>query len=247
MPHARHRGAGKRYRMARQGGAVSGPPARDRGSAAVRLMALLSGGKMSSMEPLAFPGTYVGPQHSEDIAWHATSRKPYDTQPPQIELRTVIAGVEFRGGDLDMMDPDDPVPAAAAGFELDPGGSLTNCVLSGELPCSVDEQGKVTPATISFALDLRPEALADRARPKNLRLGATLSGESYAVTSEWFEDGLLALQATLPPDTRLHCCITCQFSDYPRSGTASAGCSATETPKASTLPSAPSVTTSRCR
>jgi hypothetical protein len=168
------------------------------------------------VELIEFPGRYEDSTGDEEIVWRASS--PLPGRLSRLKLRTEIRGVVFDGGDLDVMDPADPAAACAAGLALDAGGSLTNCVLGGTLPCSLEECGKVVRGEIEFALDLRPGASSNPARPTNLRLATTVLGPRYEAAHEWFEDGIPVLEATLPAGVRFRCCLTCGLSDYSPGG-----------------------------
>jgi hypothetical protein len=169
------------------------------------------------VESFAFPGTYEGQVGRDDITWEVRSIKPYSTQPPEFELRTTIRAVELVGRSFDLLDPVDKDAAARAGLDVTAFG-LANCVLAGSLPCELEDTGHIVGGTVEFRLDLRPPSLANVAAPMNLQLVVNLGGDSHVVVDDWFEDGLLRLQTALPQTVRLHCCITCQFSDYSPGG-----------------------------
>ena len=167
----------------------------------------------SSLSPLAFAGAYEDAVGVEEIIWLV---KPSSRRSPPgqsgFELWTTIRGVAFWGYDLDGLEAQNHALAASRGFSE---GDLSSCVLSGDLPCIIDQRGRRATAVIRFWLELPPQ---DPARPGNLRLSLAASDQSYEVVDEWFEDGVSRLAKLLPPETRLICCATCLFSDYSPGG-----------------------------
>jgi hypothetical protein len=164
------------------------------------------------MERFSFSGGYQDRHGREAIDWRV---EPSDRQGPWpgYELHTVIRGVAFWGYDLDSLEPADHAAAHAAGFSLQPTGDLYRCILTGDLPCALDEAGRIVPGTVSFRLDLYPPGPAVF-NPKNLQLATTVRGQRFEVTDDWFEDGVLRLEGAVPAPVRLVCCVTCQLSDY---------------------------------
>lgn len=167
----------------------------------------------SSLSPIVFAGSYEDAIGVEEITWlvkPSTRRCPREQS--GFELWTTIRGVAFWGYDLDGLGADDEALAASRGFGE---GELSDCVLSGALPCVFDQRGTRATGAIRFRLALPPR---DPARPDNLTLGLAISDQTYQVVDEWFEGGVLRLAKLLPPDTRLICCATCLFSDYSPGG-----------------------------
>lgn len=158
------------------------------------------------MRDLVFPGTYEDARGVEPLTWHVAS----STRPGwegSYEITTTVRGVAVWGRDWDTLAPDLVGPES---------GDLTDCVLSGALPCTVETAAGVQPVEVVFTLDLRQPV--DRWRPRNLRLATSHDGWSAEVVDEWFEDGVQRLEAALPPGVRLRCCVTCLYSDYSPSG-----------------------------
>jgi hypothetical protein len=174
--------------------------------------ALCSAPEWDAVESLIFEGGYEDAIGGEPILWLATTSS--EPGVPRFKLAIEIRGIEFSGYDFDGMEPADGGEALAAGFALKATGDLYQCVLRGELPCSISESGRVRSGRVSFALDLRSEATADRAAPQNLTLRMSVAGKTYTVVDEWFESGIERLQAELPTGVQLVCCFTCLFSDY---------------------------------
>jgi Family of unknown function (DUF6304) len=167
----------------------------------------------SSLSPLVFAGSYEDAIGVEEISWLVKSSTRHSPPgQPGFEFWTTIRGVAFWGDDLDGLAAEDPALAASRGF---PEGDLPACVLSGDLPCVVEQRGARAAGTIRFRLELPPR---DPARPDNLRLSFVIAGQRYEVVDEWFEDGVLRLAKLLPPGVRLICCVTCLFSDYSPGG-----------------------------
>ena len=167
----------------------------------------------SSLSTLVFAGSYEDAIGIEEISWlvkPSTRRSP----PGQsgFELWTTIRGVAFWGYDLDGLEAEDHALAASQGFRE---GDLSDCVLSGDLPCVVEQRGTRENGAIRFRLELPPR---DPTRPANLRLSFAISDQRYEVVDEWFENGVLRLAKLLPPETHLICCATCLFSDYSPGG-----------------------------
>jgi hypothetical protein len=168
------------------------------------------------MEGFSFQGSYEDRRGREAIVWQAEPSNRRGV--PGYEFRTVIRGTRFWGDDFDGLEPADRDAAKTAGFSPSQGGELGDCILTGELPCSMSEAGRIVPGVVSFRLDLYPGQGADVDDPKNLQLTATIGGERFGVTADCFEDGVLRLDTALPPEVGLVCCATCLFSDYSPGG-----------------------------
>jgi hypothetical protein len=168
------------------------------------------------LQRFSFQGGYEDPRGREAIVWQT---EPWNRGPaPGYEFHTVIRGTRFWGYDFDALEPADHDVAKTAGFSLSRADELVDCILTGELPCSVNEAGRMVPGVVSFRLDLYPRHGADVYNPKNLQLTTTIGGERFEVTDNWFEDGVLRLDKALPPEVQLVCCATCLFSDYSPGG-----------------------------
>lgn len=171
----------------------------------------------SSLSVYDFPGRYEDAGGSEDITW--TVRPSTRRSPPGqagFELHTVIRGVPFWGYDFDGLSADDAAAASNAGLADDLfGRDAPPCVLSGDLPCVIERQGRRMGTTISFSLDVGP---VSDPNAKILRLSTTFEDRTYEVADEWFEDGLQRLEGELPEGLTLVCCVTCLFSDYSPGG-----------------------------
>ena len=87
------------------------------------------------------------------ITWRVEGSRRYKL--PSLDFRTTIRGINLRGVDFDSLEPVDP-SAAAGKLPLNQAGELTDCVLSGDLPCTIAVDGQRRPAVIAFSLDLRP-------------------------------------------------------------------------------------------
>ena len=167
------------------------------------------------MERFSFQGDYEDGQGREAIIWQVEPSNRRGA--PGYEFHTVIRGVRFWGYDFDGLEPAAHDAARTAGFSLSQGGDLKDCILTGELPCRVNQAGRMVPGVVSFRLDLYPHG-AEVYSPKNLQLAMTIRGERFEVTDDWFEDGVLALEKALPAEVQLVCCVTCLFSDYSPGG-----------------------------
>ena len=169
------------------------------------------------MRPLRFEGTYVDVVGSEPVTWQirSSARRGWDGR---YEISTTIRGVDVRGFDFDGLEPVDR-DAAVTGrmLALNAACELADCVLTGQLPCTVEVSGEPVATTVHFELDLHHDTDRSRTGRKKLRLSTTIDDTDHVVVDDWFEDGLLQLGKALGPD-RLRCCMTCLYSDYSPAG-----------------------------
>jgi hypothetical protein len=171
--------------------------------------------------PFSFAGTYRDGRGEDPIVWRVeeSARRQPPTHGPGYELHTTIRGVPVWGHDFDGLEPVDPQDPNLARLSLSSSsGELADCVLTGELPCSIERDGNQEPAVVTFCLDVRQYARAPAAAPRNLKLALTVDNTEFSVDDDWFEDGLLRLESLLPAPTRLRCCATCLYSDYSPGG-----------------------------
>jgi Family of unknown function (DUF6304) len=167
------------------------------------------------MRSFSFPGTYEDDAGVETVRWRIVSTWSPGWWPGYAVI-TVIRAVRVRGGDFDTLLPQDR--AAAEGVLTWDRGGLTECVLSGELPATLQSDEGIRSTSLRFELDLR-RATPGLRRPRHvLRLSCVLDGLERAVTDDWFEDGLLSLEAALPPGLCLRACITCLYGGYSPDG-----------------------------
>jgi hypothetical protein len=169
------------------------------------------------MRPVSFPGTYVDAAGSELITWHIRSsdRPGYDGS---YEISTRIRGVDVWGVDFDGLEPvniDTEITQTA--LRLNAAGEISECILTGMLPCTAETAGQPVPIIVRFELNLHHDPDHPHSRPRNLRLTTGINGTAYAVVDDWFEDGTLRLDQALRPH-RLRCCATCLYSDYSPGG-----------------------------
>jgi hypothetical protein len=166
------------------------------------------------MDVLRFAGAYADASGQEAIVWRVEEvRRP---KVPGLKFFTTVRGMDLWGTDFDALEP--VAADAGAQLPLNRAGELTECVLSGDLPCTVEVGRERRAATITFSLDLRRSGERRPAAPGNLTLSMVLDGIAYQVTDDWFEDGTLRLDRALPHGTRLVCCATCLLSDYSPAG-----------------------------
>lgn len=166
------------------------------------------------MRSFSFPGTFEDDAGIEDIRWRIVSTWSPGWWPGYAVI-TVIRGVRVRGCDFDRLAPQDKA-AAEDVLSWDRAG-LTDCLLTGELPASLDTPAGVRATTIRFELDLRHRRPSPPDRRRALRLSSVVDGLD-GVTGTWFEDGLHALQAGLSLEICLRACATCRFGDYSPDG-----------------------------
>jgi hypothetical protein len=136
---------------------------------------------------------------------------------PSLDFRTTIRGINLQGVDFDNLEPVDP-SAAAGKLPLNHAGELTDCVLSGDLPCTIAVDGQRRQAVIAFSLDLRPGTAVLPGSAHTLTVSLVLDAITYEAADDWFEDGIQRLERALPPGVQLVCCVTCLFSDYSPGG-----------------------------
>lgn len=171
------------------------------------------------MQPIVFPGTYQDSSGTEPVEWCIvpSSRRGWDGR---FEIHAEIRGVHVWGADFDGLEAGGTAEAASR-LALNEAGELANCVLSGELPCTVAvAPGETRPSTVRFVLDL--QSAADPTLG-NLSLACEIDGATYAVSDSWFEDGLLRLERAMPSGCQLVACVTCLYSDYSPGGHGLAG------------------------
>ena len=137
------------------------------------------------MEALTFAGSYEDDQGREELVWRVESSR--QRQIPSLDFSTSIRGVGLRGNDFDALEPVD-ASAAAGRLPLDSAGELSECVLSGNLPCTLMIAGRRQPGTTTFSLDLHRHR--GRRPGGSLRLSLILDGVTCTVTDDWFEDGV---------------------------------------------------------
>jgi hypothetical protein len=167
---------------------------------------------MTRMPEFSFPGEYEDRTGVEPVVWTIRPSDRYGQEARWFEIQATVRGVPIWGLDLDGLEPG----AGAGGLALNSVGELDECVLSGDLPCTLEVDGVRRPGVVRFRLDLGKKTPVSR--PDNLDLSVELDGETYTVTDEWFEDGLQRLEHAMPAGVRLVCCVTCQFSDYSPAG-----------------------------
>lgn len=172
----------------------------------------------------SFSGAFTDRHGTEQIIWRvgpSTRRQPPGVMGYQIE--TTIRGVTFCGYDFDGLEPRDPGQAIAAELPLSRlSGELADSVIKGDLPCTIEIDGRRAPAVVEFTLTLPsaeggPET--QHSSPKNLHLSLTVADQRFDVDDDWFEDGVLRLdQAARRAGASLVCCVTCRYSDYSPGG-----------------------------
>lgn len=173
------------------------------------------------MESFEFPGHFLRSPgaDSEPILWRVDPRT--HGLPPgfgsSFEISTSIRGVRFTGYDFEGLDPDSPDQASKAGLVVNNFG-LTECVVGGSLPCTIETAFEPVESTIDFVLDLTAEARMNTRAPRNLTLSLRCGKTLVEVADDWFEDGLLRLEAELPEKMRIRSCVTCLYSDYSPGG-----------------------------
>ena len=164
------------------------------------------------MRSFTFPGTFEDHDGAETLIWHIQNRPGWGGH---YEIR--IRSAALWGPDFDGLEPDDAGAVRHSGLPLNSAGDLTECVLTGDLPCLIDLAGRRRPTTVHFELDLREHSDRPAHNRKNLQLSTIVNGTTYAITDDWFEEGTLRLDDALRP-SRLVCCVTCLYSDYSPAG-----------------------------
>jgi hypothetical protein len=159
--------------------------------------------------PQTFPGSFEDDRGTEAVVWWFEPTVRYGPSDRRVEIHTVVRGVEVWGFQLDGLEP---VESGQRRLTVNAAGDLDQCVLGGELPCTLEVDGSRRPTTVRFTLDLRID------EPKNLRLAADLDGVTVEVADDDFEQGLQRLEDSFPSGARLACCVTCLYSDYSPAG-----------------------------
>ena len=133
-------------------------------------------------------------------------------------LSLALRGVAFSGNDFDALEPDPSLAAdSLTRFTLWPLG-LCDCTFECRIPINV-VCGETTMVTdLNMRLDLgAPTASHGGLDREDLNLSLELGGRSYRSNGEsggFFENELLSLQASLPPECFMKACINCAYSDY---------------------------------
>jgi hypothetical protein len=165
------------------------------------------------VRPITFPGTYDDERGLEPLQWHISPTWPVGWV-PGYTVSTVIRGVRVHGADFDVLLP--PHHGGEGLLHWDRRG-LVECLLTGDIPVTVEAAGAAHPAVLRFELDLRRSSRADPAA-STLRLTCSVDGKQTSVTDDWFEGGLGKLDAGLPSGHRLKACATCAWADYSPAG-----------------------------
>src|SRR4051812_3027356 len=161
------------------------------------------------MRLLTFPGTYEDDRGIEPLEWRISP--PWRVGwAPGYAVSPVIRGVRVRGADFDALLP--RRHGAGEGLLRWDRIGLVECVLTGDLPLTVEAAGVAGPAVLHFDLDLHRPSRGDP-RAGMLRLTCMVDGTPTSVTDDWFEDGLIALEAALPHEHRIMACVTCAWAD----------------------------------
>jgi hypothetical protein len=166
------------------------------------------------MDVMTFPGGYQDELGREAIRWRIEGSRRYTH--PSLDYFTTIRGIGMWGTDFDNLEPVDH-SADTSRLPLDQAGQLSECVLSGDLPCTAIVEQRY-PATIAFSLDLRCGSARPPGSVRALSLSVVVENATRLVTDDWFEDGIQRLEDALPRGVRLVCCRTCLFSDYSPGG-----------------------------
>ncbi|HMO11891.1 MAG TPA: DUF6304 family protein [Actinotalea sp.] len=110
------------------------------------------------MEAIAFGGTYGDTDGSETINWliRPSDRPGYEGR---YEIVTMIRGIDIWGTDFDGLEPVDlDDPAAYERLHLNRANELAACVLTGDLPCGAEVDGRRLPGVVHFELSKYPAA-----------------------------------------------------------------------------------------
>lgn len=134
------------------------------------------------------------------------------------ELRTTIRGVEFMGNSLDLLEPIHGWDQVRnLGFTVLPQSNyseLRDCEFYYEMPVPVVVPDDEITGTLKIQVILMP--VDDPFDYPRLFLTLRVLDTDYALDQldEWFEDGMLRLQAKLPEKMYIKCCSNCMYSDY---------------------------------
>lgn len=134
------------------------------------------------------------------------------------QLQVMLRGVAFSGDDFDSLTPEHPLSDQERDlFVLTPRDS-TLCACTMEWSMSL----AILTSDTEIAAELRVLLVLGEPRDDGgiaderltLHLGSPVGEFRSRGLSGWFEDELLEIQAQLPPDHTLKCCIACAYSDY---------------------------------
>jgi hypothetical protein len=151
---------------------------------------IVAGSPGGVVEPFSCSGTYLDDRGRADLMWTLRSLVRRD-RVDGYEICGVVRGAEVRGHDFDALGPVSP---DTAGLPLDRFGELTDCVLTGELPCQLQVGEEVFPCPVAFTLDLHEK---DR-RTSNLRLSCVVDDVEYAVTAHGSRTGSCSCSSACP-------------------------------------------------
>ena len=133
-------------------------------------------------------------------------------------LRVMLRGVAFSGDDFDSLSPEHPLSDEERDlFVLSAGDAcLCACTMEWGMPLAILASGTEVTAELRVVLDLgEPRddgGITDEQLTLHVR--SPIGELRSRGLSGWFEDELLEIQAQLPPDHTLKCCIACAHSDY---------------------------------
>lgn len=163
------------------------------------------------MSEAIYPGTYRD-RHGHETLWIRNDGRV---------LRTTIRGVDFAGGDFDMLEAAAGTPEDRLGSFSLHRGDLCACRLTMDMTLPVAMPGASGAGTIEMGI---VRATIDLGVPKS---NGQLDGQRLALTlvlaesefvsagsSDLFELELLDLQRQLPEGVYLKACINCLYSDY---------------------------------
>jgi hypothetical protein len=162
-------------------------------------------GGVEAVQPQVFPGTYQDEHGLEKIVWQIGPSRHWG--PDRFDIRTVIRSVVVRGADFDSLEPHGKDAARRVGMRIDKWDTIERCLLTGEMPGTVEVDGERRSCAINFRLKLPGGGSA-------ATLEVAVDEVTYRSKDAWFEEGLLGLERRLPEGLRLVSCVTCLFSDY---------------------------------
>jgi hypothetical protein len=143
------------------------------------------------MVALSLPGFYEDDAGRVDVTWEVSTRAYTSHGHERLEVHGDVRGEHLWGTRLENVEPADYPRSHSAGVVT------TIRVRSG---------GTVAFAPLRHEVDTRTTVTLD------------LAGAGYHGDGGDLEEAMRRLAATLPPQVRLECCLTCRWSDYDPTG-----------------------------
>ena len=170
----------------------------------------------SSFVGFEVTGTYSDSKGAESVVFRFVPiERMGPLEPPRFEIRAVIRGFEWRGGDFDCLQPSEGYSALQESFER---GDISAGALTWSLPIHLRKGGALVESIVEFRLD--------QANGRHIfDLRVAIGGETFAVRSDdGFEHGFLQMEKLMSSsELGISACFTCLYSDYSPMGNGFSG------------------------